>query len=487
MARVRGTRASEDAAHRVALAWMRVRVAVVGGLLGAGLLVLLGRAVDLQVVQHDRLAQMARDQTLRKVEVQAPRARIEDRNGEALALSVDVDSVAVDPSRLKDRSATARALASILEVDARTLEARLARGRYFTWVRRRVSPAQAEAVRGLGLPGVFLVREARRFYPHRELAAQVLGFVGIDGNGLEGLELSLDSVLRGERTSALALRDAHGRRLLQDDPFGEPEVGPGKVRLTLDRTIQWITERALLRAVRSSRARAGMAVVLEPTTGAVLALASVPTYNPNRPGDAERRARRNRPLTDVYEPGSTFKVFTLGAALEAGQVTPDTPIECEGGAWKVAGRVIHDSHPHTRLTVTEVLTKSSNIGAAKIAAALGRDRLADTLEAAGFGHRTGLRLPGEQSGILHRRDRIGPVELATLAFGQGIAVTPIQLASAISAVANGGVRMKPYLVARIEHPDGSVEVTRPRVAGRVFSARTAAMLTRMMETVTRPG
>ncbi len=493
MAKARGNTPAKKRAgrkksvNRVALSWMRFRVALVGILLGAGLLILLGRAVDLQVIQHERLSEMARGQTLREVVVQTQRARIEDRRGEALALSVDVESVAVDPSKLPDQALAAKQLAAALHLDARRIESRLAKGRYFAWVKRRASPAEARAVEALKLPGVRLVGESRRFNPHRELAASVLGFVGIDGDGLEGLELSLDQTLRGQRSSAAALRDAHGRRLLQDDPFGEGTPEIGRVTLTLDRTIQWITERALNRAVRTTEARAGMAVVMDPSTGAILAMASNPTYNPNDAGASSRASRRNRVVTDLYEPGSTFKIFTLGAALEAELVSPRTTIDCEGGAMKIAGRVIHDSHAHRRLTVSEILSTSSNIGAAKIAAMLGPDRLLDTLRVLGFGQRSGIRLPGEQPGIMFPRDRVGPVELATMAFGQGPAVTPLQLVAAVSVVANGGHYYQPYLVSRTESARGVVHTQGPRLVRTVFSESTTQALTRMMEDVTRPG
>ncbi|MDF1563829.1 MAG: penicillin-binding transpeptidase domain-containing protein [Deltaproteobacteria bacterium] len=491
MARPAGKSRSRDgrkkADNRVALSWMRARVAIVGVVLSLGLIALAWRAVDLQVLQHERLSEMARSQTLREVVVQNQRARIEDRNGEALALSVDVESVAVDPSKLPDLPAAARQLARALHLDPSRVEARLSKGRYFSWVKRRIPPAEARAVEALGLPGVRLVGESRRFAPHRELAAQVLGFVGIDGKGLEGLELSLDGRLRGQRASASALRDARGRRLLQDDPFDEATASVGRVTLTLDRTIQWITERALQRAVKEAEAKAGMALVMDPQTGALLAMASYPTYNPNDAGASSRDSRRNRTITDVYEPGSTFKIFTLGAALEAGLVGPRTVIDTEGGAMRLAGRTIHDSHPEKTLTVSEILSTSSNIGAAKIGAMLGPDRLLDTLESLGFGRRSGIELPGEQTGIMFQRGKIGPVELATMSFGQGPAVTPLQVVTAASVVANGGNYFRPYLVSRIETADGEVIESGPRLERRVFSEATTQALTRMMEDVARPG
>jgi len=431
---------------------------------------------------------MAQEQTLREVVVRQQRGLIEDHNGETLALSVDVDSVRADPSKMEHPKAAARALAKVLELDALTLERRFEKGRFFAWVKRRVSPEEAAEVSALALPGVSLVRESRRFYPHRELGAQVLGMVGIDGEGLSGLELSLDHTLIGRPLSAAAVRDAHGHRLLQDDLLDGEGSSVARVTLTMDRSIQWITQKALGRAVRASNAVAGMAVVMEPSTGSILALASEPVFNPNDPGSAKRSARRNRTLTDIYEPGSTFKIFTLGAALEAGLYTPKSVIDCEGGAFALGGQVIHDSHPHGRLSLTEVLSKSSNIGAAKIALKLGPERFVATLESLGFGSKSELRLPGEQRGMLRRAEQISSLELGTISFGQGVAVTPMQLTTAVSAVANRGVMMSPFLVSEIHGGEGEQSEKRePRVKGRIFSEETAEALTKMMIEVTKRG
>ena len=413
------TDGGEGALDRQARKWVRLRVWVLGLAFAAAFLTLAGRAVDLQLVQKARFQEMVADQTLREMVLTPRRGRILDRHGDPLAVSVDVPSVRADPSRIQDLPGTVRALAKALHLDPHALRDRLEHGRYFAWVKRRVSPEEAAAVRALKLPGIGLTRESQRFYPHRALAAQLLGFAGIDGHGLAGLELELDHALRGTPRSASVLRDAHGNRLLSAGVPDPEALDGGQVTLTLDRTLQYLTEKALGEAYRKAKAKDAMAVVLDPRTGAILAAATRPTFNPNDPGDSDDQERRDRIVTDIYEPGSVFKVFSLSAAMQLGLVTPETVFDCDEGSTVIGGRVIDDSHEHGKLTVTRILKVSSNIGASKVAELTGKQRLVDYYHRFGFGKRTGVRLPGEQPGIVRPASALSDVGLATISFGQG--------------------------------------------------------------------
>lgn len=467
--------------------WMRFRVALLGGLFLCGLGVVFARAVYLQVGQRDRLRSMAQDQYVRAQEIPSKRGDIFDRNGVALAQSVDVDSIWIDPSLLPDVKKAARGLAKALHLDRADLTRRLLRAKRFAWVKRQVRPDEVEAVKALGLPGMGFTKEPKRFYPQRELAAQVVGMVGTDGEGLEGLELAFNDELSGQSEKLASLRDARGRKLMvQGDGDAAGRVG-ASVTLTLDRQIQYVSEKALTQAVQDAQAKSGMAVVLDPRTGALLALANAPRFNPNTPAHSSQFAIRDRAALDAFEPGSTFKAFVVAGALEDRAIRLDQTFDTEGGAWRIGRRTIHDSHPHGELTPQEILMVSSNIGAAKIANELGRDRLVKWFHAFGFGERTGLSLPGEGKGVIPYPK--ADIRLATQAFGQGLTATAVQLAAGYGAIANGGVLMRPYLVEKVVDPDGVALVQNaPTEVRRVLSPKTARTVISMLETVvTRKG
>ena len=467
--------------------WMRLRVALLGGLFLCGLGAVFARAVYLQVGQRDRLRSMAQDQYVRAVEIPSKRGDIFDRNGVALAQSVDVDSIWIDPSMLTDGTKSflpkaARQLAKALHLDAADLTEKLSRAKRFAWVKRQVRPDEVAAVKALGLPGLGFTKEPKRFYPQRELGAQVVGMVGTDGKGLEGLELAFDDELSGQSEKLASLRDARGRKLLvQGDGDSTERVG-ASVTLTLDRQIQYVTEKALTHAVEETRALSGMAVVLDPHTGALLALANAPRFNPNNPAHSAQFAVRDRAALDAYEPGSTFKAFVVAGALEDHAIRLDQTFDTEGGAWRIGRRTIHDSHKHGDLTAQQILQVSSNIGAAKIANVLGRDRLVKWFHAFGFGEKTGLSLPGEGKGSIPYPK--SDIRLATQAFGQGLTATAVQLAAGYGAIANGGVLMRPYLVDQVKDPDGVVLLKNaPTEVRQVISAQTSRRLISMLETV----
>ncbi len=465
--------------------WARVRIALCGAMF-VGLFVAVGkRAYTLQVGDADRLRAMAEEQYLREIELPPRRGRILDRNGADLASTADVDSIYCNPRQLPDPEDAARRLSLVLGLDRADLEKKLSQRRFFAWVKRKVTPEEATAVRAMKLPGVATTREPRRFYPNRTLAATVMGRAGSDGRGLDGVELAFDKALRGTTSSVQGIRDALGREIAVDGMVDAPSTAGSDVVLTLDRYLTFITERALAAGAAEHHAKGAISIMMDPHTGEVLAMASVPTFNPNdSTGEAEAR---NRAITDTYEPGSTMKTFTIAAALDAGAVRPDSTFDCMMGRMMVGKYSIHDTHPHGVLTVAEVLKFSSNIGATKIARRLGRDAFAEALARFGFGRPTGIGLPGERSGVVRPVDKWGDIGFANISFGQGIAVTPLQMIAGVSAIAGGGIYRQPRIVARIVAPDGTVETPPFAPDRRVISAAAARSMLTIMRGVTEPG
>ncbi len=462
--------------------WLRFRVWFMGTLFFGLLGVVSLRAAHLQIVEKSRLRELAEDQYVRQIEIPARRGDIFDRRGVPLAQSVDVDSVWVDPSLLPDLKGAARLLAKPLELDEKELLARLTRAKRFVWLKRQVKPSEVEAVKALGLVAVGFTKEPRRFYPQRELASQVVGIVGQDGHGLEGLELAFEDEMSGQSGQVSSLRDAHGRKLLLEGASPQVERQGASMSLTLDRHLQYVTERALAKAVDDARALAGTAVVLEPTTGEILALAQYPSFNPNTPKETSRDSMRNRAALDAFEPGSTMKPFVVAASLEEKILRPSDTFFCENGAWALGGHTIHDTHPYGWLTPARVLHVSSNICTAKIAQILGRERLALYYQKFGFGQRTGLSLPGESRGSVPYPK--AELSLATQSFGQGMSATAVQLAAAYGALGNGGRLMRPYLVSKMVDPDGVVLMEHhPTLVRQVISEETARVVVAMMEGV----
>jgi cell division protein FtsI (penicillin-binding protein 3) len=472
--------------------WTRFRIFACGAAF-AGLFAAVGkRTFNLQVREADRLRAMAEEQYLREIELPPRRGRILDRNGAELASTADVDSIYCNPRRLPDARDAARKLARALGLDRGELEKKLGQRRFFAWVKRKVTPDEVAAVKVLGLPGVAFTREPRRFYPNRTLAATVMGHAGSEGNGLEGIELALDRQLRGTSSSVQGMRDALGRDIaLEGSADGAVDAlastTGSDVVLTIDRYLTFITERALAAGAAEHQAKAAIAMMIDPRTGELLAMASVPTYNPNDPGSATESGARNRAITDAFEPGSTMKTFTIAAALDAGAVKPDDRFDCLMGRMMVGKYSIHDTHPHGVLTVAEVLKVSSNIGATKIARKLGRDQLADALARFGFGKPTGIGLPGERSGVVRPVEKWGDIGFANVSFGQGLTVTALQMLTGVSAIAGGGVWRQPRIVARIVQADGTVETPAVAPERRVMAPAAARTMLGIMRGVTETG
>ncbi|HEX9100618.1 MAG TPA: penicillin-binding protein [Polyangia bacterium] len=482
---------SDDKAKYAPTRWVQARLYFSAGLIACCFGALCWRAFVLQVREAEKLKSMAEDQYLKDVELPPKRGRILDRNGVELAASTEVDSVHVNARMLiaADRVAeTARALADALHLDRRELEKKLHARRYFTWVKRRVSPEESREVRELQLPGVYLDREPRRYYPNRGLAGPLLGWAGLDAVGQEGIELQYERYLRGARAQLAGLRDALGRAVLIGG-LGEnaADVAGHDLYTTIDRYIQFRLERALDKGVAAHHAKAGVAVALDPNNGEILAMAAVPSLNPNEPDGARERGARNRAVTDPFEPGSTMKTFAIAGALEAGVVHVDDNWFCENGHYRVASAMIHDAEPIGEVTTVGVLAKSSNICTAKIAAREGRDKLHEMLLRFGFGQRSGVDLPGERAGQVRSAERMGPVETATMSFGQGVTATPLQVAAAYAAIANGGTLYRPHVMRRVLSPEGQT-VQEAQVSGRrAISPELATTMRGLLHAVSQKG
>lgn len=467
---------------------VRIRIRLVSFLFIVGFVLIVSRAFDLQVLQRKAWQKRAEHQHQMVIPLAPQRGTIFDRNGEELAVSLQEDSFYVDPQKVTAPVREARALAAVLSQPFSELKGKMTSDKRFLWLKRQVSPAESRRIRALKLPGVDFIKEYKRFYPNSGIGAQVVGFTGIDPRGLEGIELKYDSVLQGQRGYLVTERDALGRGIGAGDKVVKGDNRGADLYLTLDENLQYIAEKELAAGVAKAHAKAGTVVIMDPRTGAVLAMANQPGYNPNAIERYRPSQWRDRAVCDIYEPGSTIKVFLMAAGLNEGVIHQGETFFCDNGAFEVGGRTIHDDAPHGRLTIGQILKVSSNIGAAKIGAELGRKRYYHYLRAFGFGERTGIDLPGEVAGILRKPSTWFDVDLATISFGQGISVTPIQLVTAAAAIANGGKLMAPFVVKRIVDPYGEViERHSPEVVRQVVSEKVANEVRKLMIGTTEAG
>jgi cell division protein FtsI (penicillin-binding protein 3) len=425
---------------------------------------------------------MAANQHRQTVRVPAGRGAIYDRTGVQLAIGRQATTVYADPLQIRDPTAAAPVVARILRLDPKQVYEKLAdRSHGFVYIRRKADPARAARLAKRGIAGIGFYPEERRFYPQRAVAAQVLGYAGVDNRGLAGLELSMDKSLAGRNGRETLVRDPFGRVL--DSVTSRPAVDGRDVYLTIDHTIQAQAETVLRETVQRWQAKSATAIVLDPHTGDVLAMAVAPTYDANNFGGIPRQFQRNRAVTDTYEPGSTFKLVTVGGSLSSGLVTPGTsftlPYEIQ-----VADRRIHDAEPRgtETMTVAQILSRSSNVGAITLARLLGKERLLSWISRFGFGHSTGIDYPGESSGIVLPGDKWSGSTIGNVPIGQGIAVTPIQMATAYAAIANGGVSVRPHLVARV-----GGRRAKPPARRRIVGRRIARQLTSMLQNVVLDG
>jgi cell division protein FtsI (penicillin-binding protein 3) len=462
----------------------RVRAYVVGAFVTAGLVGVACRAWGLQVDEGDRYREMAARQHAASVNIPAPRGEILDAQGRALAVSADADSIWANPREIRDVTETAARVAQLIGGDPAVLEAKLGGDRRFVWLARHVPPELARAVREAKLPGIEVAREPRRWYPGRTLAGPIVGRADIDSRGLDGIELAMNELLTGKRAAATAVRDARGRRMFADG-LAQPEPG-ATVRLTIDRSIQAIAEGALAQAIAVHKARSGTAVVLEVGTSRVLGMASYPTYDSNT-GAGIADGARNRPVTDVFEPGSVMKVFTAAAAIEDGAVAPDTWFDLNGGVLRIGPKAIRDVHHDPGLTAAGIIKRSSNVGAVKIAQRLGREKLEAALRRFGFGARTGIELPGERTGTIRPGATWREIELATISYGYGLTVTPLQMAAALAALGDDGTYRAPRIVDRVTDAAGAAQHAPPPPPRRVVRPETAAAMRAMLGAVFEGG
>ena len=458
------------------------RMIFIMALVVAGFGVLMFRLVSLQVLKAEELSEKAERQHEKETAIEAERGTIFDRQGQIMAINVEVPSVYAIPALVGDSSAAASKLGKVFQINRKTVRRRLESKKSFVWIKRKISPEQVQRVRELGLEGVGFLNESQRFYPKRYLLGQILGFAGMDNQGLEGIELKYDSYLRGEKGWVIVERDAIGRSIF---PKGLEYISPSRGKdlvLTIDGVIQHIAERELGAVMQETSAESGSVIVMEPKTGAILAMAVQPSFNPNNIKRYDPEQWRNRTITDTFEPGSTFKMIVAAAALQEGATTPDELIYCEKGAMKIGRQVIHDHEKYEYLTVAQVIQKSSNIGTAKIAMRLGEEKFYQYIRAFGFGEKTGIDLVGESPGLVREPGRWSGRSLATIAFGQEVAVTPIQLITAYAAIANGGWLVRPHIVSGVREPNG-VELKRfpSEVRSRVLNPETVQQMVKILE------
>lgn len=466
----------------------RLRLGVAKVLFLVLFIVAAGRAFQLQVLQGEKLKRLGERQHLKEWIVLPKRGAVMDRAGEALALSLEAQSVYARPHRIHDSAIVSRALAKILNLDFAEVRQKLTSDKPFVWIKRQIGPQEAEQIQALSVDGVGMFYEPHRYYPQGQLAGQVIGFVGRDSEGLEGLELHYNGYIRGETGSSVIERDALGRRVLVQGVEGLQIPPGGDIHLTLDTSIQHLAEKELESTIGKYRAKAGVAIVIDPLTGEVLALANYPSFNPNNFSRQSSQQKRNRAVADSFEPGSTFKTILAAAALEEGVVGRDDLFYCEMGKYAYAGKVIHDTHSYGWLPFSKILQVSSNIGFTKVAEKLKRERYFKYIEKFGFGQITGIDVPGEVPGLLRKPESWSAIDLATHAFGQGISATPMQMVMAYAAIANGGFLMRPYVVRRVVGPKGEVLLeNQPHVVRRVVSEKTSRLLASMLKEVTNEG
>jgi len=461
----------------------RLRWLVVWVLAVVWMVAVLARLSYLQLFCYSEYLAKAQHQQQRIFEISPKRGTIYDRKGRELAVSLPMDSLFADPAEVTDPDMVGRLLSRILDEPAEDLETKIREAHVPVRLAKKLTPEIVQRIDGMNLRGVFFLKESRRVYPQRQLAAHVLGFTDVDEKGIGGIEYSFDKAIRGRPGKMMVMAD--GKRRWYDRREAAPDPGASIV-LTLDETIQYIAEKELASAIDETHAKAGTVVVQNPNNGELLAVANFPTFDPNDPGSFSDEARMDRAVSAAYEPGSTFKVITLAGAIENGVTSPSALIDCQMGRINVAGRLIHDWHPFGTLTVDKILVHSSDVGAIKVALQLGAPRFYDTIRKFGIGQPTGIELPGENHGLLRPVENWTPSSIGSVAMGQEVSVTPIQIISAISAIANGGTLYKPRIVHELRGDAAGVQLP-DSTPQQATDEKTAADMRGMMEDVVLEG
>ena len=453
------------------------------------LILCIGRLLYIQFFNSAYLADIARKQHNFFVELEPLRGIIYDADLKPQTLNLPAPSLYGSPKGMKDKDKelAVRSLPAVLKVSPDFVRERLSRKKSFVWLARKIAPEQAEAIKKMKIRGLGFLRESKRSYPNSYLASQIIGFAGMDNKGLEGIELYLDKYLRGQPGWAIFLRDARQKKLDIWEKMVAPRDGDDIV-LTIDQVVQYIAERELDKAFRTYHAKGASIIVMDPHTGRILAMANRPTYDLNEHGNISRDAKRNRAICDLFEPGSVFKIVTASAALEEKRVTEESKFFCENGAYRVANHILHDHTPHGWLTFREVIQESSNIGTTKVAQILGPATVYKYVRLFGFGSKLGIDLPGEISGMIKEPRYWSKTSIGAIPIGQEVGVTALQLASAMSVIANGGQLMKPYIIEEIRDKQGDVVgKAQPKLIRKVLSLDTAARMTKMLTGVVEEG
>ena len=468
---------------------VRLRIIILFTLLLIGGGVLIGRVAWIQLFRTSDYQELAIQQRLKNVKVEPNRGFIYDRSGADLAVSASADTVVAAPPDVENPDQVAEKLAAILDGDREEIYDRLTRKAAAVYVARKIDEEEAAEIRELNLSGIYFTEESRRFYPKDNLAAHILGFTGIDNQGLQGVELAYDSTLRGIPGRIAIESDAMGREIPEGiSEYITPEDG-NDLHLTTDYVLQYIAERELNRALQEHEAQGGTIMMMDPTTGEILAIANEPSYNPNEFAEFSPRRWRNRAISDSYEPGSTFKIVTAAAGLEEGVVRPNDKFH-DPGYIEVAGQKLQcwKDGGHGEQTFSEVVQNSCNPGFVQVGQRVGEESFYDYIDAFGFGEKTEVRMPGEAKGLIYNINDVGPVELGTMSFGHGISVTPMQLISAVSAVANNGQLLRPQIVKEIRKPSGElIEEKEPELVRQVISKDTAETLRKLLTGVVEEG
>ena len=467
--------------------WLKFRIVTLLVFFLILFIALISRAFQIQVLSGNMLKTLAEKQHIKTLQIEPERGIIFDRNGEKLAASMMAHSVYADPSKISGPAEVADKIAPILNIDRNTLVKKVSGSKNFCWLARKIPPEQASKIEALNIDGIFLIKEPKRFYPNGELAGRLVGFVGLDYTGLEGLELKYDSYLRATPETLTWARDARGNRLYPRIEKAVTQQDEGfNLILTIDNRIQHIVESNLTEAIASKGAKGGFVIVMDPKTGEILALADQPGFDPNKFSSYNLGKGKNKAITDCFDPGSTFKPFLAAAALEEGIAKENDRFYCENGAYRVSDRVFHEANrkKYDTLTFHDILKYSSNIGCIKVSEKLKKEKFYHYITQFGFGSKTGIDLPGEVSGLLRAPHNWTRVDASTIAFGQGISVTAIQLITALSAIANNGLLMKPHIVRAVVDKQGRVikkfETTPVR---QVISPKTARRLTAILKDV----